>query len=837
MYLAPVDYTLIIILLSVVIFLAYRFMIYLGKVRSAPGYAKRKAIGYLFLAFISLTGIVPLFRDSIMNAFNLPVPEYFTEYSFGAFVVLAIAAVLIMRNDQHQATTKQKHSGTGDNVARDKVGGDKIGGDKIGGDKIGGDKIGKKEVQGDDVKGDKIVYINQPPKINDPKKLTTIQRVNPDELIGRKKDLEKLHQLLTKKKKVVVVNGMGGIGKTTLAAAYTFQYHDYYKKLVWITQSQEDITNDFVQNAELIQSLNIATEGKQADQLLGEILHALRNITERPKLLVIDNAFESLEQHLDQIPSQPEWEVLVTSRQAIEGLHTMPLDFLSEAEAIALFQKHCSRITDVVAIRELVNTVELHTLTIEILAKTAEKQRSSPSQLMTALEEDLKANIKARHSELKRIDRITSYLNSIFNISNLTEDELWLLIQFHFLPLEFHRYTFLEDLIGISFEKREVGLSETLTEVVSKGWIIESKKDDSYKMHRVIDTVLDSHFILSYMPASYLCRRVSIELSGSIEVNSVSRLKWIPFALRLLKTHLSPIEDESLNYLRINLALLLFDFGNFSKSLDLIEVGTGYFEEHPPKNLLELKELKSIRASFLTKQGNPDQARILYEEILDIQKSDPETNESALASTYFDLASVWNALENPEKAKKYLEKSISINHKYLASNNPTWAMIFSNLGSILEKLDELHEAKAAFEKAISIEEKYFEPNHPQKATDYSNLGLLLRKLGQFIKAKELIERSIEIDQNNGNYLTYNSVIRLNNLALILSDLGHHDKAIQIGIKAIVGFDKILPDTHIYRLHSRANLAGYIAKTGNEKLNYTYREFLNIDTSKFDIDIK
>ncbi len=41
MELQAIDYILIIITLLGVIFLAYRFMIYLGKVRSAPGYARR----------------------------------------------------------------------------------------------------------------------------------------------------------------------------------------------------------------------------------------------------------------------------------------------------------------------------------------------------------------------------------------------------------------------------------------------------------------------------------------------------------------------------------------------------------------------------------------------------------------------------------------------------------------------------------------------------------------------------------------------------------------------------------------------------------------------------
>src|SRR5579862_3171289 len=68
-----------------------------------------------------------------------------------------------------------------------------------------------------------------------PKHLTlSLPRIDPDEIVGREEELVQLHENLHTGKKVVVVNGVGGIGKTTLARAYVTRYYEEYKHVAWI---------------------------------------------------------------------------------------------------------------------------------------------------------------------------------------------------------------------------------------------------------------------------------------------------------------------------------------------------------------------------------------------------------------------------------------------------------------------------------------------------------------------------------------------------------------------------------------------------------------------------
>ena len=426
-----------------------------------------------------------------------------------------------------------------------------------------------------------------PEKIKLPKVLTPrVPTISFDRVIGRHNELDDLHQRLFDNKQVVLVNGLAGIGKTTLAQAYIGKYWEEYDHLAWISQVSNNILSDFVNTERLLDNLEIGIEGKDHRALFFEILAKLQSIDETRGLLIIDNADTSLSQWKDYLPHQPLWHVLVTSRQRIEKFNPKELDFLSEDDAVKLFLTHYTRgKIGTEEIRELLATVDLHTLTIEILAKTAQLQRTPLTELKNAIENDLRANVYVAHKGNK-IERVTSYLSSIFTLGKSTADELWALKHFACLPPEFHSYELLQDLMAPEANQKEEVIPETLENLVTKGWLLQNSETDSYKLHRIIADVVKKQQPITLSGVKSLIHRIAQKLSiDQTRDNPVEKFPWIPYGKTVLAVFPAS-DDKAISRLQNNLALVLKDLGDYEGAKELLEKATRSAEknfgaEHP----------------------------------------------------------------------------------------------------------------------------------------------------------------------------------------------------------------------------------------------------------------
>ena len=356
--------------------------------------------------------------------------------------------------------------------------------------------------------GDKSLYFEQPKKVtvNYPggkkinKHLATIP-FTPDVFQGREEDLEAIHDKLFKGNNLLLlVNGEGGIGKTTLASKYYQAYHKEYTHLAWVFA--EKSLHDAILT--LAYPLQVTFPERMTEEERLQVLLCEMAELNRPCLLVIDNAnsLDDLESHYHALNACSNFHLLLTTRItefAHAEVHAIrPLD---EKNAITLFTRlypNHNRKEDNL-LQKILEAVGYNTLVIELLAKNLGnfnnklRQRYTLSDLLSDLQKkglfglSLSGTISiAYHGDGLglRKEKAADILAAMYDLSDLEEAEKTMLSVFAVLPAEPISFTTLEELLPGADN-----LDINLLNLAKKGWLEFNDTTNSFKCSPVVQEV------------------------------------------------------------------------------------------------------------------------------------------------------------------------------------------------------------------------------------------------------------------------------------------------------------------------------------------------------------
>ena len=147
----------------------------------------------------------------------------------------------------------------------------------------------------------------------------------------------------------------------------------------------------------------------------------------------------------------------------------------------------------------------------------------------------------------------------------------------------------------------------------------------------------------------------------------------------------------------------------------------------------------------MLKVGDFNGAEQLYMELL------KNTHNERTRSLYFHQLG-WAKRNQGEykEAVKYYEKSIEIKERILDKNDPGLATSYNNIALVYNNMGEYSKALEYYEKSHRNHEIALPQNHPNLATSYSNIGQVYNNMGEYSKALEYYEKSHEIYENSSS---------------------------------------------------------------------------------------
>ncbi len=465
--------------------------------------------------------------------------------------------------------------------------------------------------------------------------------------LGRKTELYDIEQAMTRKSRIVLLYGIGGIGKTELCRQLVENYTVFtgtniVKNIGWITY-QDTLKNSVYEQFSEIQADDIETYWTRTRQYI--------NSQGADLLLIVDNANEITEQEIS-ILSGLGCKVILTSRGKRDRVENIEVEQMSKEDCCKLYRFHSKNETDSEEdIHKIINLAARHTLSVELLAKTQYNAAISAKEMLESLQKtgfnlsEILEEITYIHNPEKKKNeiwekRFIEHMAKIFDISELREipEELRILQLFSLLAPS--------TAVPVKTIKKwfELNHLNDINSIIRKGWLARSDYQGvcSVIMHPVVSSVV--RYVA--MPDNDLAEVLIGQIAGDLDIGEreifVEKLDKIPHAEAIVKY----IDIESENYGRLlhNTANIYSAQGEYGKALEWC-----------------------------------DRALKISEKVLG--KEHPDT-----ATTYHNIAGVYYAQGEYEKALEWYNRALKIYEKVFGKQHPHTIKIVNNMQFVLNKL-------------------------------------------------------------------------------------------------------------------------------------------------------
>jgi len=572
--------------------------------------------------------------------------------------------------------------------------------------------------------------------------------------VGRTKELKLIEKRLKSSSSLLLINGIGGIGKTSLANEYLAMHKKRYAHYAFIN-AQTDVRLSLFQQFE--KSLNL-TKQESVEADFREVLGELRKLDGK-KLLVIDDIQEVKKQkeYIAEILKLRDrgFELLFTSREKIEDVQSHHLDVLDEEEAKELFNS-IVKVADEKLLEEILVYLDYHTLFIEITAKTLKENHTlTPEKLLQKFKDGEFAKVNKNLEE-----SFSLFLSNLFSFDKLNKEAILQLKQLSALPSIEIAFQKLVELLGIEEQEK---FELILNYLSSRGWLIKSEY--GYKLHQIIkEYLLDKHtptFGEIEVIVDGFIRKMGDTADAKVAVENRENIIYFENLIVLFRK--LNIENEKIGY--------------FFASFGLIYQYLGFYQKAEP---------------YIS------EASEIYERLFGV-------NHESTAISYANLGELYRLMEEYEKAEPFYLKALDILEKLLGKEHLDTATVYNNLAILYHLNGDIKKAKPLYTKALNIFEKELGSKHYSIATLYNNLAGIYESVDENKNAEILYLKDLKISENLLGKEHPDTATSYNNLAFFYYRQGDYEKAYWFMKKAVDVRSKVLPSNHPYLIKSKKGL--------------------------------
>jgi tetratricopeptide (TPR) repeat protein len=603
----------------------------------------------------------------------------------------------------------------------------------------------------------------------------------------------------------VALHGMGGVGKTSLAAEYAYRYRSLYAGVWWCPAE----TRTGLLTALTGLAVHLGAVAADEADIEKAAKAGLRRLAEQRAtvLFVYDNVTEP-EVIAALLPASG-GRVLLTSRFADWGgwAEEVALDVLPPAEAAGFLQDRAAR-TDEVGAAALAEALGRLPLALDHAAAYCKR-----TQIRFA---DYAAKVDTLVGTLPRGTLYPRSVAATFDLAiaaavaqcaaaNAMMDFLGYCAPER-IPL-----VLAEGVLGDEAERTAALIALTELSLVRPDPFEDGTP--AVTVHRLVQAVARTRAAANGSAAT-AADAVLQRLEASYPDDAINNLASWPLCTQLTPHLLARCEPDAAGEARataqaellIRAASFLHGRAAYSRAASLSRRALAIREKALGPDHPDTAVSLNILARHFREQGDLAKARPLFERALVISEKAHGPDHSDTAVCLSSLAWLLQSQGDLAEAQPLFERTLAIDEKVLGPDHPTTATSLGNLARLLRDQGDLAAARPLLERALAIHEKALGPDHPETAASLNTLARQLQDQGDLAGARPLFERSLAIREKafGPDHPTTGS--SLNSLAVLLKTQRDLAGARPLYDRTLAIWEKFLGPDHPTTALSINNLA-------------------------------
>jgi tetratricopeptide (TPR) repeat protein len=637
--------------------------------------------------------------------------------------------------------------------------------------------------------------------------------------VARDKEIVAMERLLSENH-YLVLEGMGGIGKSELAKQY-IQNHKHEYNAVQLVAFRDDIESTIALGLSFSNIIEKDYEDKYGTdsfikKLFEDKLLALRDNSMRALIVIDDYKGKGINEIL---PEKDEYNIICTTREKSRG-SVLKISAMNDNALLNLFCKYCEcpiSADDELIIREIIRLVLGHTMTVMLVAIALNECEISASKMLSRLQNGLnpklRTKIEVNKEGLNNNERKAAmycHLNNLFDMTKIQDSDNYThimtnmaIVPYSGLDKEvFYDWALSEFYSEDDFDDRDY---TDLNDLIKMGWIQHDDVTKKVSLHPVISDVATEML----KPSCESCNDLICEMYGYVVeclcqtyIEKINGIELIDFACKRvsgeseemawlhetrgeLAGHLAEYADaikycekavkiyENLECCSdivgayIMLGMFYSNQGNHNKALSYIQKAMKINEQEFDGDNTRICEIFNNFGLIYSSQGKLDEALEHFQKALNIYESQQdEDNQANISTTCINMAQIYNAQGNFPCALLFYGKALCIYDKIFDYESFQFVSIYDSMGLILIQQGELDDALGQHSKALAINEKTLGTEHPQTANSYNNIGTVYFSKGNYTEALKWYEKAIKInvkilgEEHLSTAMTYGNIAKV-----------------------------------------------------------------------------